>query len=163
LSHEEQNLVGTWGYRITDPAFQFGTQAGLIRNQWHIHEFAPDHAFRMLIVSGDDPRHRWVWVEGRWRVVDGHLRLLPPLDARWRRAMSDLSRGVWKATGLVLDSPTQPMGSRDLLLRFPEDGVLELKSTGERRLEAMTIEATPYTLRRLGSAGDPRGTTQRSE
>jgi hypothetical protein len=165
LSHDEQRLVGTWGYRITDPAYQFGTRAGAIRNAWHVHEFAPDHVFRDSIVSGDDAGHRWIRASGQWHVVDGHLRLLPPPDARWRRALTDLSHGVWKATGLVLDSPTQPIGSCDLLFRFPEDGVLELRNADQRRrrLEAMTNEGVPYSLRLLRADGEQREATRRSE
>jgi hypothetical protein len=153
LSPEEHRLVGRWGYRITDPAYQFGTQAGLIRNAWDVLEFTPDHVFRQMVVSGDDPGHRWVMVEGRWRVVNGRLELRSPRDALWRGMRTDVSRAVWKATGLVLDSGTQPFGGPLAFpFEFPEPGVLELRNPANwsRPLQKMAIEAVPYRLRWIG-------------
>jgi hypothetical protein len=152
LSPEERPLLGRWGYRITDPAYQFGTQAGLIRNAWHVHEFAADHRFRMLIVSGDDPGHYWVWVEGRWRVVGGRLWLEPRSDARLRRAIGDLSNQVWRATRLDLGSVPQATGRRAFVFEFPEAGVLELRNPPDSSgpLQKMAIEAVPYRLRWIG-------------
>jgi hypothetical protein len=163
LSPEEETLVGTWGYRITDPAIQFGTQAGWIRNQWHIHEFTTDHVYRESIVSGDNPSHRFVRLEGRWRVVSGHLLMRPASDARFRQAVGEVSNRIWRATGLNLISVPQQVFSADLLFQFPEDDLLELRNPGERPFTAMTIEGVPYSLHRLRPVGDPRRTTQPQE
>jgi hypothetical protein len=125
LSPAERLLVGNWGCAVTDAGVRWGTQAGMITHPWHVVEFSADRVFREWIVSADRPRHRCLWLEGRWSAADGRLRIENrPLASRLGREIrAHLPNWAWR-----LRSGTQNVGKHVIPYTLPTRDVLELTS-----------------------------------
>jgi hypothetical protein len=167
LTRLERPLVGRWGYAITDPAFQFYTEAGRpIRDALDVIEFGDNHVCRTMVVSAADPGQFWVRSEGRWRVVDGRLRLEDFPRSAMRRALRDarfkVADTLWAKAGVIVPRGPDRIGSFDLYFRFPEEGALELSRTSGKPLTLMTREQGAYVTRRLPVARLRRGECPRA-
>jgi hypothetical protein len=130
LSPVERALVGKWGRAETDPRFSFATVAkGPMVNPWVIQEFADDRIYRQWIISGDDPSHRFLHVQGRWKVVRDAIRV----EDEWpglRRAIEDTGNRIATVTGLPLVSTTRVGAARNVPFRLvgPDDLVVTFRN-----------------------------------
>jgi hypothetical protein len=136
LSPIELALVGKWGRAELDPGISFGTRArGPLTNPWLVQEFARDRTYRQWIVSADDPSHRFVHVEGRWRVIDGAIRIEAGVLGL-RRPLDNARARIATMTGLPIASTSSVIGAtRDISFRLVGPDDLEPTFTNQDRPE----------------------------
>jgi hypothetical protein len=98
-------------------------------NPWVIQDFASDRTYRQWIISGDDPSHRFLHVEGRWKVVGEAIRVEDESPCL-RRAIEDSGNRIARVTGLPLVSTTRVGAAPDIPFRLvgPDDLILTFRN-----------------------------------
>lgn len=104
LTSLERRLVGEWGHpQINDESLtDIGLRPMPLTNPWQVVEFAPDRSYRVWYVSADHPVQRKLVIEGRWRIVDGLLRL-EDMRPSVRRLLRDVRYRIDQPTILPVD------------------------------------------------------------
>jgi hypothetical protein len=100
LSPAERALVGVWGHPQIDTPTDYGVPAGPMSAPWEFMELARDGTYRVWFASADAPDVRYPLVEGRWRVIDGRLRI-EDIPRGARRFARDVQFRLSMTTGLL--------------------------------------------------------------
>src|SRR4051812_38040519 len=99
---------------------------------WIVQEFASDRSYRQWLVSADETRNHLLHVQGRWRVVDGVIRIEEPALGG-RRIVEEAGTQLERLTGLRLVSSTSHIGVSDIPFRLVGTDDLELTFRNQDR------------------------------